>query len=211
MGVEQNDVMALELNLAAATMGNGMAAFNAGHAFEYGKGTAKDLTRALKYYEIAAESNVVRAMHNAGACYFNGVGTERDVDKAINYYKRAAERGSGLSSFNLGLIFQDDSEGRQDTVIALVCFVLAEAQGFAQAANRVPFLAEQMNSHERAAAINVLEGIARDGIHWAQLALATVYASGVLVDVDHVKAAHWSAESRLTLEQARRMLSEGEN
>ncbi|CAB4488077.1 unnamed protein product [Rhizophagus irregularis] len=60
-----------------------------------GKGVKKDLSKALKYFEQAAENGYMVAMYKAGKLYYEGVSeigkvvVEKNVDKAI-YYMRLA-------------------------------------------------------------------------------------------------------------------------
>jgi soluble lytic murein transglycosylase-like protein len=61
--------------------------------YEHGEGVAKDLSKALRYYCLAAEQGYTKAEYNLGWMYANGRGVTRDDAIAATWFERAAKRG----------------------------------------------------------------------------------------------------------------------
>ena len=76
--------------------------------YSEGQGTAKDLSRALRWFEKAAEQGHPDAQCNCGTFYFNGQGTERDREKAKFWFGKAAAQGDEFAKQVLAEQFQEE-------------------------------------------------------------------------------------------------------
>jgi len=63
-----------------------------GVMLEQGRGVARDLADAARWYRLAAEQDDVTAQLNLGACYELGRGVAQDYEQAVAWYRRAATR-----------------------------------------------------------------------------------------------------------------------
>lgn len=70
----------------------------------------KDYPNALLWLTKAADSGDVNAQTILGNMYKLGQGVQIDKDKAAEYYQRAAEQGAAEAEFNLGIIYQENSD-----------------------------------------------------------------------------------------------------
>ncbi|KAI2504438.1 hypothetical protein MHU86_10027 [Fragilaria crotonensis] len=73
------------------------AAYTLAHLYHFGlRGVSKNLTKALYYYEIAAEQNHWEAAGQAGKFHFWSLGmepSERDIGKALAHFEKGAPVG----------------------------------------------------------------------------------------------------------------------
>ena len=58
-----------------------------------GRGVAKDVYEAVKWYRLAADQGNVIAQYNLGVCYANGTGVAKNDAEAVKWYKKAAAQG----------------------------------------------------------------------------------------------------------------------
>ncbi|WP_162983240.1 tetratricopeptide repeat protein, partial [Helicobacter mehlei] len=70
----------------------------------------KDYSKALQYYQKAAEMGSANAYTDLGLMYAKGEGVAKDYSKALQYYQKAAEMGSADAYNKLGLMY-DMGEG----------------------------------------------------------------------------------------------------
>jgi TPR repeat protein len=89
--------------------GNGVAMFNLGklYAHHYKKAIKNevvvfDYEKAMKYYKMAIDKGIGRAMNNLGNMYEVGKGVERNYEEAIKYYRMALGKGVGRAMLHLG-------------------------------------------------------------------------------------------------------------
>lgn len=69
---------------------DGQRAFRIGQAYEEGKGTPQDIQKAVRWYQVAAESGDCDAMLQLGLFCETGFGMEKDLTQAFEWYQRAA-------------------------------------------------------------------------------------------------------------------------
>ena len=71
---------------------------------ERGWGVNQDYSKAIKYYQLAAEQGHARAQYNIGVLYENGDGVAQDYNEAAKYYRLAAEQGHDRAKERLEIL-----------------------------------------------------------------------------------------------------------
>jgi hypothetical protein len=78
---------------AAAEAGNNIAAFRLGQLYESGRwGVEKNMSKAVKWYHMAAERGLVDAMTKLAFSYEFGKGVDKNLKEALTWYKKAHEQ-----------------------------------------------------------------------------------------------------------------------
>jgi localization factor PodJL len=98
----------------AAASGDPKALFEIGSRYAEGRGVAKDLKEAAKYYTQAADSGFAPAQFRIGSFHEKGLGVERDASKAKTFYQMAAEQGNASAMHNLAVLFAMGAAGPAD-------------------------------------------------------------------------------------------------
>ncbi|PPR37336.1 MAG: Beta-lactamase HcpA [Alphaproteobacteria bacterium MarineAlpha8_Bin1] len=81
------------------------AMYNLAIIFDNGFGTSVNKTRALFYYEAAAELSNMYAQYNLGWKYYNGENVNKDVIRAFQLYKAASDTGHPQAMYNLANMY----------------------------------------------------------------------------------------------------------
>ena len=98
--------------------------------YHYGDGgVEQDYTKALEWYEKAAEQGNYGAMAQIGVLYANGNGVEQDYVKAAEWCEKAAELGDATSMKNLGIAYAKGNGVEQDYAKALEWYKKAAELG----------------------------------------------------------------------------------
>ncbi len=63
----------------------------------------RNLPRAVKWFQEAADNGVANAKYNLGVLYHQGLGVETNLDKALELYTDAASQGHPEAQYNLGI------------------------------------------------------------------------------------------------------------
>ena len=71
-----------------------------------GEGGDRNLTKALEYYENAANRSSPDALNGLGYMYFYGDNVPKNETTALSYFRRAADLGNGDGSVNAGLMLR---------------------------------------------------------------------------------------------------------
>ncbi len=118
-----------------------------------------NLSTALKIFSEAAKRGNAVAQYNLGVCYETGSGLVAPDDQAAEeWYRKAAEQGIDQARYALCAILAGDFMAGQDNrpleeqesriVEAYMWLVLANAQGFLQAAGAIPRLEAHMTEEQ---------------------------------------------------------------
>ena len=102
LGVEKNELAAVELYYRAAEKGYAPAANALGQCYSSATGVKRDDLRAVSCYRRSAEAGYAPAQFHLGVCYFNGYGVKADKAEAASWYAKAAEQGYAPAQFTLG-------------------------------------------------------------------------------------------------------------
>jgi TPR repeat protein len=119
---------AYEIWLPLAKLGDLAAQRNVGHLLRLGRGTARDLPRALYFYERAADAGLNAAALNAGTLLLGAEGIERDTEDAADYFMQAAQDGYPEALYQLALLTEaGDGTGKDpakaDRLMRLAAFL----------------------------------------------------------------------------------------
>ena len=105
-------------NLQAAIRGDLTAQGKIGYAYEFGKGTEKDLEQAVVWYRKAALQGSASGQYNLGDMYEDGKGVEKDLAQAAQWYRKAANQGHTLAQSNLGSCYRSGRGVQKDNAEA---------------------------------------------------------------------------------------------
>ena len=134
--------------LPLAEKGIAAAQYKLGLMYEHGRGVAKDLDEAEKWYGRAAQKGYANAQYNLGFVHYS----QNDIAGTTEWWSRAAERGDEQAMFSLGFIFAEGDRAPRDPVQAHMWYDLAAAHGSAEAAYKRDQLARQMSAGDIAQA-----------------------------------------------------------
>ena len=90
----------------AAQMGHSGAQNHLGVDYKTGEGVAKDLKKAIYWYQKAIDQNNPKAMWNLAQLYKKGDGVAKDEKKYVSLLLRAAGLGHSNSQNSVGLLYQ---------------------------------------------------------------------------------------------------------
>ncbi len=143
--------------LREAKQGNSNAQFDVAAMYHNGRGVKPDLSKAMEWYNKAAEQNNPKAVsrlkliaankdrfdktlaeaekgdaesqYKLGKMYTEGVGVNIDRAKAIEAFENAANQGYAKAEYNLGLSYYEGSGVTKDMSTAYKWFKAAAEQG----------------------------------------------------------------------------------
>ncbi|WP_421706304.1 tetratricopeptide repeat protein [Alloalcanivorax xenomutans] len=123
---------ALRLSGLAAEAGSLYALIQQGHAYRYGRGTPKDIDKAVNAYQSAAKAGHAGAMNYLGSTLYqrNGWG---DRSRAKSWYRKSADTGNATGMANFAQILLIDGEQEE----AFPWFERAARQGNAFALQQI--------------------------------------------------------------------------
>jgi len=78
----------------------GAAAFELGNFYSTGIQVDQDMGKALRYYQIAGEQNIVEAQERMVIMYTQGLGTEVDLSRARAWKVRASAQRHSVPLFS---------------------------------------------------------------------------------------------------------------
>jgi TPR repeat protein len=190
--ISADDLFAIQL--ASAEKGNKQACLNVGMFYEQGVGIHKDYTKALYWYERAAQAGIAEGYLNAGNCYIVGMGTASDVPKAAQYFAKAAEKGSAQAQYQLAVLYLSGRGVDQDTAQGLKLLEKAANAGNAFAANDLGII--YMNGSfdqpkDPKKAVTWYEKGADTGYLMSITSLAGILKDGTAGKADPVAALKW--------------------
>ena len=123
--------------LPLAQAGDAAAARNLGHLYRTGRGVAKDLVQALRWYRRAAEQGFAGAQANLGVMYARGQGVAANYATAAVWFHRAAVRGHLAAQYNLGLLYENGLGVEPSEEVAMAWYHKAAGAGHQGALERL--------------------------------------------------------------------------
>lgn len=76
-----------------------------GFIYDMGEGVEQDYSKAMEWYEKAADLGHYVAMQNIGDMFFKGKGVEKNYAKAFEWYEKSAELGDSTAMVWLGYMY----------------------------------------------------------------------------------------------------------
>lgn len=102
----------------------------------------KDLTRAVFWFQEAADNGIANAKYNLGVLYHQGIGVKSDLSKALDLYSEAASLGHPEAQYNLGIAYIGGIGYPYDPVKAASNFESAANAGVMEAAYNLGLIYE---------------------------------------------------------------------
>lgn len=157
--------------------------------YSQGISVPKDVSKAMKYYKIAADKDDYWGNHNLGMHYIKGVGTNKDINKGIECLQKSAKKGNQSSLYELGRIYILN-KNFQDIKRGLELLNKAASSGFVPAQNFIASMyrdGEGVTKDLQKAAEWYQKSVNEDNA-LAQFFLASMYEKGHGVTKDTQKA-----------------------
>lgn len=102
----------------------------------------KDLTRAVFWFQEAADNGIANAKYNLGVLYHQGIGVKSDLSKALDLYSEAASLGHPEAQYNLGIAYIGGIGYPYDPAKAATNFESAANAGVMEAAYNLGLIYE---------------------------------------------------------------------
>lgn len=182
-GVGKDESKAVELWKTAAGHGNASAQFHLGMAYSDGAGgLKKSKSEALTWWEKGSAQENADCTSALALAYLNGQGIEMNVTLGLNLLKKAADLGDAVAQYNLGQMYHDGKDMKQDYSEALKWFQKAAVQADSIQLAPIPFALANMYYTGHGTEKNIAEALkwyvrsAELGDASAQLQLGFLYA-----------------------------------
>ncbi len=164
-----------------------------GKMYDSGKGVFSDTSKAVEYWNKAAEQGNPQAQNSLGWCYFSGKGGEKNTTKAVEWFRKAIEQGHVEAQNNLGGCYEEGEGVEKDLLKAFEWFRKAAEQGNAGAQFNLgryyhSGMGIPMNKEK---AIYWFRKAAEQGNAMAQTWLGVFYFKGDGIPIDKEKGIDW--------------------
>lgn len=171
-----------------AILGDPDAEFALAQRYQLGIDVKKDMTQAIRFYQMAAAQSDLRSEYNLGILYLLGKDVPADYQQALNYLNDAAFKGSVYAQYVLARLQESGYRDAEQKVVikpdpeqAESLYYLASANHFGPAQYRLAEILVRQPATNLAVADKekqeqlikqLYEGAAEGGIAEAQLPLA---------------------------------------
>ncbi|WP_111856194.1 tetratricopeptide repeat protein [Acinetobacter oleivorans] len=169
-----------------AQTGNAQAIYNLGYMTQMGQGTAKDSSKALKYYEDASNKGYAQASYTLAQIYETGeLGVAKDSNKFSQYIQKASAQGSDDATVKIATILFAQKKPQSHQIALQKLAPLIRKGNYP--ATQVKALydisqgVENKNPLMKRQGIEALQSIAQKGYAPASMALATMMANGNII------------------------------
>ena len=184
---------AYELCSEAAEDGDAEAMHHMGDFFFRGNELLeidKNPSKAVEYYEKAAQKGFAQAMNMLGVCYSNGMGVGKDILKACWWFEQAADKGFAAAKVNLALhyLLGDGIKADYEKAAELLQQVSDSQYSFAQTILGICYLNGNGVANDERKGIEWLRKGAENGDGSAYCNLALCYLDGRGLRKDEQKA-----------------------
>ena len=119
VAVNENDDFVYDLSLA--TQGISVSQYNTGVNYSIGRGIAKDLEKAVYWYQRAHEQGHSKAPFNIAIIYSDGISLNPNPKLALEYFLIAEERNNLAAKKFLDKLRKYDNENIEEALIKLCC------------------------------------------------------------------------------------------
>jgi TPR repeat protein len=131
-----------------------------------GKGTERDIPRALELWEALASEGDTKSQSTLGGLFLDGAqvgGT--DYPKALRYINLAADAGDAIALYNKGLIYQSGLGVERSVKQAKTYYMQAAEKGYGSAYLQLAGLADDLNGAiNKVSACHYYEKAAQGGV-----------------------------------------------
>ena len=179
----------------------------AAECFQRGRGTDKDMDKALEYYQRAAEAGSDYCAATLGNLYRQTYDIEKNIAKSIEWYTKACEMGNMPAGISLASIYlygadQNGTEKNPEKAAAILQ-VLAE-KGYVPAQTQLAdlYMSGEGVPWDSAKAFEWLLKAAAQDYAYAEMEIADIFeyglkgsASDTLIEADHALAEAWRARA----------------
>ena len=148
-GAAVNFPEAVKFLTQAAEKGQAVAQYRLGTLYERGQGVPADATKAVHWYELAANQGNRKAMHNLAVAYAGG---KKNMAEAARWFAKAAALGLSDSQFNLAVLYERGDGVPQSLVDAFKWYSIAATAGDTESKARIAVLQTQLSDADKAAA-----------------------------------------------------------
>lgn len=161
--------------------------------YQKGEIVHQDYSKAVEWYQKAADQNLPIAQYNLAYCYEFGLGTEQNYQKAIELYRKAAAQNYGLAKLNLGCCYLDGNGVEKNSRTAIRWFKKAAAHNINMAQYNIGQI--YLNGNQIPSNIDSAEYWLRQAANYghpdAQYFLGCAYRDGIKVKKNDNLAAIW--------------------
>lgn len=116
---------AVRLFIPLAQDGDALAQYHLGSMLAEGQGAPRNPTMAIRWLELAARQDLVKAQHLLAKLLQAGSGVDHDIQKAVAWFRRAAILGHGPSQIALGMLYRTGDRVPADPNASYFWFSLA--------------------------------------------------------------------------------------
>ncbi|MCK4837556.1 MAG: sel1 repeat family protein [Desulfobulbaceae bacterium] len=198
--------------MTSAKAGDGEAQYKLAKFYEEGSGVPKSISKAVKWYRLAATQGHVDAQYKfvtaldgnpeasflIGKMYQDGAGVEENIPKAVKFFKQAAAKDHVEAQYLLGAMYAYGEGVKQDDDEAISLWTKAAARGHLKAKTdlekifniRVAAVTGSDTVVDRGKVEAIIKS-AESGDANAQYDLAQLYEEGIEVPQSVVKALKW--------------------
>jgi len=113
---------------SVASLGHARAAFCVGCCYDDGKGVARHLASAAKWYRRAADAGHEEAMYNLALCYRNGEGVRRSARSAAQWLIKCSQLSYAPALRDLGVAYHEGCGLVRDDATAVELYRQAARQ-----------------------------------------------------------------------------------
>ncbi|MDP3270355.1 tetratricopeptide repeat protein [Limnobacter sp.] len=99
-----------KMMIEQAEAGDAMAQYKVGVAYDFGKGAPRDVVKAKKWYELAANQGHAEAQNSLGSIFQE----EKRYEEALLWFERASSQGHVTATNNLAYLYDFGLGVQQD-------------------------------------------------------------------------------------------------
>jgi len=190
---ENGDAKALNTLLQKAMNNDANAQVQVGYLYDIGKGFPQDYTKAMLWYQKAADQGNARGERHVGYLYDSGTGVAQDYTQATKWYKKAADQDDSTAELYLGIMYTYGQGVAKDDTKAAKWFEKAANQGNGDAQYNLGVLYNngQGVTQDYVRAAELFRKAADQGNGDAQYNLGMLYSHGNGVAQDDSTAIAW--------------------